>query len=120
VGSPDLAVIAKQPALRAGSGPQIAPAIQGVQKDLSPTSTLSLGGTTFTPASLVAFIRRRIDASNRVLAARAAWLDASKQYEAIDRETSAVLRDLRQVVIGKFGASSPALADFGFTPKEKK
>lgn len=94
--------------------------IHGLQKGLSPTSSLSLGGTSFTPASLAAFIRRRIDASNRVLATRAAWLSAAKEYEAIDRETSAVVRDLRQALIGLFGATNPKLADFGFNPKEKK
>jgi hypothetical protein len=94
--------------------------IVGIKQDLQTMSSLPLGGQTYTPSSLVAFIQSRIDAANAVLAAKANWLNASKTYEAIDTQATVVVRELRNLVIGAFGASSPKLADFGFTPTKRK
>jgi hypothetical protein len=89
-------------------------AIEGVRTNLEGMSELHLGGRKFTPASLEAFLQARIDAANGILAARAAWLDATRRYEALDRDTSVVVRDLKRLAIGAFGEQSPRLADFGF------
>ena len=78
-------------------------------------SSLPLGGTTYTPGSLVAFVQSRIDAGNQVVTAKADWLKAVKAYEAIDKQTDLVVHDLKRFVIGAFGATSSKLADFGFT-----
>jgi hypothetical protein len=88
--------------------------IQGVQKDLQTMSSLPLGGTTYTPGSLVAFIQSRIDAGNEVEATKAEWLKAVHAYWAIDEQADVVVHDLKQFVIGAFGKASPKLADFGF------
>ncbi|MGD0525543.1 MAG: hypothetical protein ABSE49_10385 [Polyangiaceae bacterium] len=88
--------------------------IQGVQKDLQTMSSIPLGGTTYTPGSLVAFIQSRIDAGNEVETTRAAWLKAVHAYQAIDKQADVVVHDLKQFVMGAFGKASPKLADFGF------
>jgi hypothetical protein len=92
--------------------------IQGVQKDLSTVASLPLAGTTFTPASFAALVQSRIDAGNQVVTAKAAWLDAVKTYEGIDKQATVAVHDLKQYVIGSFGATSSKLADFGFTPRK--
>jgi hypothetical protein len=92
--------------------------IAGIQKDLSTMSNLPLGSETFTPASLVAFVQSRIDAANEVTVAKANWQNASKTYEALDTKATIVVHDLKQLVIGAFGATSSKLADFGFTPRK--
>ncbi|HEY1691536.1 MAG TPA: hypothetical protein VGG39_05225 [Polyangiaceae bacterium] len=89
-------------------------AIEGVRTDLQGMPALYLGGKVFTPATLEQFLQARIDAANGILAARAAWLDATRQYAALDEETGQVMRDLKRLVIGAFGEQSPKLADFGF------
>ena len=89
-------------------------AIEGVRTNLQGMTELHLGGRAFTPASLEAFLQTRIDAANGILAARAEWLDAARRYEALDRDTSLVMRDLKNLVIGIYGEQSPKLADFGF------
>ncbi len=88
--------------------------IQGVQKDLQTMSNLPLGGTTYTPGSLVAFIQSRIDAGTAVETPKAEWLKAVHAYWAIDEQADLVVHDLKQLVIGAFGKASPKLADFGF------
>ncbi len=92
--------------------------IQGIQKDLQTMSSLPLGGETFTPASLVAFVQSRIDAGNQVTIARANWLNAVKTYETVDTKANVVTHDLKQLVIGAFGATSSKLADFGYAPRK--
>ncbi|HEY3821355.1 MAG TPA: hypothetical protein VGL81_29515 [Polyangiaceae bacterium] len=92
--------------------------IQGVQKDLETMSSLPLGGETFTPASLVTLVQSRIDAGNQVVTAKANWQNAAKTYTAIDTKCTVVVHDLKQLVIGAFGATSSKLADFGFTARK--
>jgi hypothetical protein len=94
--------------------------IVGIKTDLQTMSSLPLGGATYTPSSLAAFIQSRIDAANAVLTAKANWQSASKTYEAINTQATVVVRELRNLVIGAFGPSSPKLADFGFTPTVRK
>ena len=94
-------------------------AIQGVNQDLQGMPLLYLAKQIFTPQSLAQRIQQRIDAANAIDAAKAAWLKAITDYEAIDGGTDLVLRDLRRLVIGAFGEDSPKLADFGFSAPKK-
>ena len=81
-------------------------------------SSLPLGGTTYTPATLVALVQSRIDAANQVATDKAAWQNAVKTYDALNTKVTVVVHDLKQLVIGAFGATSSKLADFGFSPKK--
>ncbi len=100
----------------AGSDQQV---ILGIKQDLQSMSAIPVGGTTYTPTALMALIQSRIDATNEVVTAKAAWLNASKTYKAIDAQVALVIRELRNVVIGYFGAASPKLADFGFAAPKR-
>jgi hypothetical protein len=93
--------------------------IAGIQKDLHAASSLPLGGTTFTPATLTQLVQSRIDAASGVANARAVWLDAAAKYKVLSAQVSLVVNGLRQYVVNAFGADSPVLADFGFTPRKK-
>lgn len=93
--------------------------IVGVEKDLQNVASLLLAGETFTPKSLQAFFQSRIDAANAVVTARAHWLDTVKAFKAIDAKGAVVVRGLHQYVVNAYGAASPQLADFGFTPSKR-
>jgi hypothetical protein len=93
--------------------------IQGINADLKSMSTLYLGGTTYTPKSLVALIQSRIDQANEVATAKAAWQSAGKTYTSLSTTVNVVEHDLKQLVISTYGAQSPKLADFGYTPRKK-
>jgi hypothetical protein len=92
--------------------------INGIQKNLEQMSSLALGGTTYTPATLVAFIQSRIDAANQVATAKATWQHAGTAYLALNKQADVVVHDLKQLVIAAFGGTSPKLADFGFAPRK--
>jgi len=89
-----------------------------IQKDLQNVPSLLLGGTTYTPGSLAAFIQSRIDSANAVATAKAQWLGAVTTYRAIDKEAKPVVRDLRNFLLAAFGEASPVLADFGLASKK--
>jgi hypothetical protein len=93
--------------------------LAGISKDLSTTKSIPLGGTTYTPTTLSTFIQSRIDAANEVVTAKAAWQNAAKAYLAINTQANVVVHDLKQFVIGLFGAEASQLSDFGFTPRKK-
>ena len=90
--------------------------LEGINKDLQTMSMLPLAATTYTPGSLAALIQSRIDAANAVNTTRAAWLEAVKTYEAINLQAKPVVNDLRNLVMGAIGPTSPTLAAIGFSP----
>ena len=90
--------------------------VQNLQNAPTP---LALGGQSFTPASLIAFFQSRIDAANQVVAAKAQWIDLGKKYTTLDLTADLVARGLKQYVMNAYGAASPLLADFGFTPPKR-
>jgi hypothetical protein len=92
--------------------------IVGIKKDLQNVTSLPLNGDTYTPSSLVAFIQSRIDAANKVATTKAAWTDATKQYDTVDAKATGVVTGLKQYVLNAFGKTSPMLAGFGFTPRK--
>ena len=78
-----------------------------------------LGTEFLTIPDLESRLQARIDAATRILAAKAAWQEAVRQYEAIDHQTSVIVRDLQRTIIGAFGEDSPKLAEFGFAPPRR-
>jgi hypothetical protein len=88
--------------------------LAGISKDLQTMPSLFLGGQAYSPGSLAALIQSRIDAANAVSTTMSAWLAAVHTYQAIDAQTTPVVRDLRNWVQAAFGQTAPELADFGF------
>jgi hypothetical protein len=93
--------------------------IVGIKKDLQNVSSLPLAGSAITPAALVLLLQSRIDMVNTVANAKANWHDTVAKYKALNAQVTLVVRGLRQYVLNVFGASSPVLADFGFTAPKK-
>ncbi len=92
--------------------------IQGIKLDLQTMTNLPLGGTSYTPTSLVAFIQSHIDAANAIATAKATWEKAIATYTGIDKQAQLVLHDLKALVLATFGPTSPKLADFGYKPRK--
>ncbi len=89
--------------------------LEGISKSLT-MPILQLGATTYTPATLAAFIQSRVDLANAVVTTKAKWLATVKAYLDVNKQARIVLTDLRNVLIAAYGADSPRLADFGFSP----
>ena len=93
--------------------------IDGIDQEFRSLPTILVGGKEFTRESLKAFIQKRIDAEEKVRTARAAWIAASAEYDAVHAEVSLVVADVKQTAMCAFGRNSPRLASFGFTPPRK-
>ncbi len=91
----------------------------GIQKHLLATSSIPLGGSTYSPADLMKLVQSSIDSAHTVSAAKANWHSAVLSQRALDARLAPLLREFRQYAISVFGATSPALADFGFAPPKQ-
>ncbi len=93
--------------------------IAGIQKHLQTASSLPLVGSTYTPADLVKLVQSRIDSANGSATVKASWHSSVVEDRTLNTKVTPVIRALRQHVINVFGATSPVLADFGFTPPKR-
>ncbi len=90
--------------------------VTALRKGVIGLDQLPLGGDIYTQAQAADLIEKRIVANDAVEQAKAAWLHAIKEYETLSAKVDVVERDLRHVVMGAFGETSPKMADFDFQP----
>ena len=93
--------------------------ITGIEKHLQTTTSLSLSGTTYATADLVKLVQGRIDSTQTVTSAKAAWHASVVANIALDKKLAPLIRGIRQYVISIHGDTSSVLADFGFSPPKK-
>jgi hypothetical protein len=93
--------------------------VTALHTHLPQNESLPVGGSPMTRDEVAAQFQGRIDAGNKVTTTKAAWQFAGLTYREVDVRTEIVLRDLRAVIIGRFGADSPVLADFKMAPRKK-
>jgi hypothetical protein len=94
-------------------------AMHGVDTHLGNAGAMSIGGETFTPATLKKVFQDDIDAANETAAARTNWKLKVQTAATARRRAIAVLAALRAYLIGQNGPEAvQILEDFGFaTPK---
>lgn len=94
--------------------------IDGIQKNLATTPSLTVGSQTMTPAALEAVLQGRITTGNAVVTAEAAW-QAALQADAKERTTTAPLvKSFKRIVVGMYEQSPDTLAQFGLkAPKSR-
>jgi hypothetical protein len=93
----------------------------GIERYLQSMPLLVLGGTSFTPDELAAFVQGRVQAAQELEASRTRHAHAVTQYRVVDRRARQVLLELRTLVLAMFGADSAAATTFGFkSPKPRK
>jgi hypothetical protein len=88
--------------------------LNGIETELQSIGTLYLGSEAYTPQTLAAFVQSRIDRAHTVATTRAAWENALREYEALDKKANLVISDLRYALMAAFGRNTPKLASFGF------
>jgi hypothetical protein len=84
--------------------------------------TLTLAGTSYTPAALQKFLQGDIDANDASTQARAQWLNAVKVARSTDAATDPVLSAIRAAVTSQYAGASNAdtvFGDFGYPPRKK-
>lgn len=94
-------------------------AIAGITKYYSATTTLILGGVSYTPTQLVNLLQAYINAISALMALHAQLHDAVSDTKAQKKHIRAILFALQALVMNEFGSSSSKMGDFGFTPKKQ-
>ncbi|HEY3817061.1 MAG TPA: hypothetical protein VGL81_07820 [Polyangiaceae bacterium] len=93
--------------------------IDGLQKN-SPNGQFTLGGTTFTTASLVALFQSVITAMANVTAAQASATDAVAAMNGVVAKAEPVFRSLKSNLLNTNGAATSTLANFGLEPPQAR
>jgi len=89
--------------------------IAGVEKHLSASPTITLGGQLLTMAALIKFLQNEIDTAAATLVAEGAFHVAVTAEQAATTAGEPVFRALKAFVLNLFEGQTDVLADFGIT-----
>ena len=92
--------------------------IAGIQKH-PPPGVLLIEGKIYTTAALVQDLQAIIDPLNATVSARAAYLEATKNSDAVMSDNQSFIVGLRQMLQLMNGQSPLILSDFGLSPRKK-
>ena len=93
--------------------------IAGTQKHF-PNGSLTFGGATYTPASLIQSFQNLDDATARMDAARAAWEDTVTAQRAVKATVDPLIKGYRGYLTTLYGNVSATLVDFGMSPRKER
>jgi hypothetical protein len=92
-------------------------AILGIGKHFAKVKTVSLAGTSYTPATLKALLQAEIDANNALEGSRAQYKEEVASARTTRAKAAAARKGLRAYILGNYGAgAAQMLADFGMVP----
>ena len=95
--------------------------VSGIQKDLTKSFPIVLGGTSYDQATLVALLQGTVAAIQKASDSKAAWQADVQVMRNEVAGIAAVLRYIKAFVVTQFGDtqdSAQKLADFGYTPRK--
>jgi hypothetical protein len=91
--------------------------IMGTQKH-PPTGSLTIGGKSFTSASLVQVLQSLADALSAVDVAKANWKGALQKLEETRTAVGPIVSAYQGWVLATYGNAPTSLADYGMTPRK--
>ena len=94
--------------------------IAGIAAHFTGATTFTFGGVDYKAKEIQQLLQSRIDAASVTAATRAKWLTAAAAEKEKTTESESVLLALKSHLVTTYGAKSQIVADFGFTPKQKK
>ena len=94
--------------------------IDGLNTHASTLPSLTIGGTSYTTAAVVAVLQARIAAANAVIPARASWQGTVQADRDERTKTKTFVSGLRQALLVAFAGSIETLADFGLKPRKAR
>jgi len=83
-------------------------------------SSFVLPSGTYTLAELLGPFQKRIAAAEATKTAESAWHDAVAAERPVAEEAEALRKEVKQLAVGRFGASSSVLSQLGFTPAKPR
>ena len=102
---------------------RIGQVISGIQKNLSQMPAITLSGTSYTPATLIATLQKGIDTSKTSVNSKAKWIADVQVERNTYAELGPVLRYIKAFVTAQFGdtqSSAQKLEDFGLSPRKAR
>jgi hypothetical protein len=93
--------------------------IAGMTKH-SPSSTFTIGGTTYTTASLIQVFQGLVNAMTARDGAQAGAKDALAAERATQKQMGPILLAFKRLVLVAFANATSTLADFGITPPKAR
>ncbi len=94
--------------------------IAAIEKYLAKGSVFVVNGVDYKPSEIIAMLKERIDVTQPVFPARAAWLKCVAEQERVIAETTPVVEGFLALLRVMHGASPDLLNDFGLGPKPKR
>src|SRR5579872_1887296 len=95
--------------------------LSGIDKHFANVGSITLAGTSYTPADLKKILQADIDVSDASVKAKAAWQSDVQLERNSHAKVNPVIRMIRYYVLTQFGETKDAtdeLADFGFSPRK--
>ena len=93
--------------------------IAGTQKHM-PTGPLTVGGATYTGATIVQELQSLADALASVDAAKASWKEALKNETDARAKVDPVVQAYRSWLVASLGGAPSTLADYGLSPPKAR
>ena len=90
--------------------------VAGITKRLQDVPSLSIAGTTYTPAQLAELFESLAIKADAVATADAAARDARQAYRGLSKELVSIIGGFRHAMRNQFGENHEALSDFGIAP----
>jgi hypothetical protein len=95
--------------------------VQGVGKHFAKVKSLTLAGTSYTPAALKALFQAEIEANNALDQSRAQLKELVASTLGTRTNASAARKALRMYILGNYGGGAvQVLEDFGMSPPKPK
>ncbi len=91
--------------------------LAGSQEHVDDRIPFVLGGKTMRRSDFTAILAKRVEATNKVDLARAAWLTAVHEERALMEETHEIVTMFRQILLLMFHSNPVALAACGLAPR---
>ena len=93
--------------------------LEGIQANL-PTATLTIGGKSYSPAQLLAFVQSCLASLMAVQMAHGALRDAVAADRTFQAQNQATLKAIRSMIALMFVDNATKLAEFGLTPPKER
>ncbi len=92
----------------------------GVAKNLGKDDVIVVRGKTYKPSEILAMLQERIDVTQPVAPAKAAWIACVKEQERVLAATDSVVADIIASLRLAHDGDVKLLADFGLAPRTRR
>jgi hypothetical protein len=90
--------------------------VNGILANLKDVTTFEMGGGTYALADLISQFQQRIAAAEKTKASKTVWHTDVLSERQVAGATGPLRKVMQSFLVGRYGAQSPKLGEFGFSP----